>query len=143
VGRLHDSTTVDAVRSWANRHWKLEEKEQARQASRARQVRDALEKWHQWRERAETEDERLALGVSLHRLPGRLRFVVEQRFLTQPPLTLQQVGDRLGVTKERARAETLGTFRNPESRQRLPQRLPMDAAQKKGSFKDPAGGILE
>lgn len=48
-----------------------------------------------------TGDEQLALGLALRSLPDRLRLVVELRLLAEPPLTLRQVGQRLGVSPQR------------------------------------------
>lgn len=44
-----------------------------------------------------------AVSRALVRLSGRERMIVEERFLTEEPVTLQALGDRLGVSKERVR----------------------------------------
>jgi RNA polymerase sigma-32 factor len=48
---------------------------------------------------------RVGTGVqaALARLDERERYVVEQRLLAEPPLSLRAVGDHLGVSRERAR----------------------------------------
>jgi RNA polymerase sigma-32 factor len=48
---------------------------------------------------------RVGTGVraALSRLDERERYVVEQRLLAEPPLSLRAVGDHLGVSRERAR----------------------------------------
>ena len=49
-----------------------------------------------------TADEGRALDAALAALPERLRLVLELRFLTEPGWTLKQVGERLGVSQQRA-----------------------------------------
>jgi hypothetical protein len=49
-----------------------------------------------------TADERQALDAALAALPERLRLVLELRFLTEPGWTLKQVGERLGLSYQRA-----------------------------------------
>jgi hypothetical protein len=49
-----------------------------------------------------TADEWLALDTALRGLSGRRRLVIELRFLTEPRPTLKQVGQRLGVSRQRA-----------------------------------------
>jgi DNA-directed RNA polymerase sigma subunit (sigma70/sigma32) len=49
-----------------------------------------------------TASERLALDGTLRTLPDRYRLVIELRVLTQPRMTLKQVGERLGVSYQRA-----------------------------------------
>jgi len=39
----------------------------------------------------------------LRTLPARERFIIQRRFLRDPPWTLQRLGDRWGLTRERAR----------------------------------------
>ena len=48
-----------------------------------------------------TADERRALDAALAALPERLRLVLELRFLTEPGWTLNQVGERLGLSYQR------------------------------------------
>ena len=48
-----------------------------------------------------TTDERRALDAALAALPERLRLVLELRFLTEPGWTLNQVGERLGLSYQR------------------------------------------
>jgi hypothetical protein len=49
-----------------------------------------------------TANERRALDATLAALPDRLRLVLELRFLTEPGWTLKQLGERLGVSQQRA-----------------------------------------
>ena len=49
-----------------------------------------------------TADEGRALDAALAALPERLRLVLQLRFLTEPRPTLKQVGQRLGVSRQRA-----------------------------------------
>ncbi|MCG3173760.1 MAG: RNA polymerase sigma factor RpoH [Myxococcota bacterium] len=44
-----------------------------------------------------------ALREALKVLGERERFIVEQRLLSDEPMTLQQIGDRFGISRERAR----------------------------------------
>jgi hypothetical protein len=45
-----------------------------------------------------TSDQWLALDAGLRGLPDWHRLVIELRFLTQPRMTLKQVGERLAVS---------------------------------------------
>lgn len=44
-----------------------------------------------------------AVQAAVHRLDARERMIVEERFMKEEPPTLQQLGARLGVSKERVR----------------------------------------
>ena len=48
-----------------------------------------------------TADERRLLDAALAALPDRLRLVLEMRFLTEPGWTMNQVGQRLGLSYQR------------------------------------------
>lgn len=44
-----------------------------------------------------------AIANALSTLNEKERFVIENRMMVEPPLTLQEIGDRLGLSKERVR----------------------------------------
>ena len=46
---------------------------------------------------------RTAISNALSTLNEKERFVIENRMMIEPPLTLQEIGDRLGLSKERVR----------------------------------------
>lgn len=50
-----------------------------------------------------SERTQAAVSRALVRLSGRERMIVEERYLTEEPVTLQELGTRLGVSKERVR----------------------------------------
>lgn len=58
-------------------------------------------------EELEEEDERLYNSKIVHgaleRLNDKERFIIEKRILAENPLTLQEIGDTLGITRERVR----------------------------------------
>ena len=43
------------------------------------------------------------IHTALSNLKDRDRYVIEKRFILEPPLTLQELGDNLGISRERVR----------------------------------------
>ncbi|MGZ6076852.1 MAG: sigma factor-like helix-turn-helix DNA-binding protein, partial [Myxococcaceae bacterium] len=41
--------------------------------------------------------------IALTRLDPRERFIIEQRAMTEPPMTLRELGEHFGFSRERAR----------------------------------------